>query len=134
MGKDLRMGSLREFYILDSHSLVRIWSQAVQKKSFLVPLGVALAAVFPHGASAKAAEAGLRVGQAQAAITRTADSAAIGPLLALPNGNPTATASGHYSHTSHQSHHSHHSHTSHYSSSAGGHYSHSSHSSHYSSS
>jgi hypothetical protein len=96
----------------------------VKKKPFLVPLGVALAAVFPHGASAKIADAGLRVGQAQAAIARTADTPTLGPLLALPNGNPTATASGHYSHTSHVSH------QSHYSSSAGGHYSHSSHSSH----
>jgi hypothetical protein len=107
----------------------------VKKKPFLVPLGVALAAVFPHGASAKIADAGLRVGQAQTAITRTAaDTPTLGPLLALPNGNPTATASGHYSHTSHQSHFSHQSHQSHYSSSGGGHYSHSSHSSHYSSS
>jgi hypothetical protein len=116
---------------------VALWyeygTKVLKKKPFLVPLGVALAAVFPHSSSAKLADAGLRVGQAQAAITRTADQAAIGPLLALPNGNPTATASGHYSHTSHQSHHSHHSHQSHYSSTAGGHYSHSSHSSHYSS-
>jgi hypothetical protein len=106
----------------------------VNKRSILVPLGVALAAAFPQGAQAKALDAGLGVGRAQAAVTRTAGPAAgvaLSPLLALPNGSAVAKASGHYSHTSHQSHHSH------YSSSGGGHYSHSSHtshSSHYSSS
>ncbi|MBA3867089.1 MAG: hypothetical protein H0X42_12220 [Solirubrobacterales bacterium] len=106
----------------------------MKKKPILVPLGVALAAIFPAGAQGKIADAGLSVGRAQVAITQTASSVASvaqAPLLALPNGDAVAGASGHYSHTSHVSHHSHHSH---YSSSGGGHYSHTSHASHYSSS
>lgn len=83
--------------------------------------------MFPHGAAAKVADAGLGVGRAQEAITQLANAPAASPLLALPNEDAAATASGHYSHVSH---HSHHSHRSHYSSSGGGHYSHSSHSSH----
>jgi hypothetical protein len=102
----------------------------MKKKPLLVPLGVALAAMFPQGAPAKVVDAGLSVGRAQAAITRDAGSPAFTPLLALPNEDAAATASGHYSHYSHHSHHSHHSHYSHYSSSGGGHFSHSSHSSH----
>jgi hypothetical protein len=108
----------------------------MKKKPLLVPLGVALAAILPNGAAAKVADAGLSVGHAQAAVTQSAGPASIAPLLALPNENATAGASGHYSHVSHhshQSHSSHSSHSSHYSSSGGGHYSHSSHSSHYSS-
>ncbi len=109
----------------------------MKRKPILVPLGVALAAILPQGASATVADAGLGVGRAQVAITQTASSVAgvaQAPLLALPNGDAVAGASGHYSHTSHVSHHSH---NSHYSSSGGGHYSHTSHashSSHYSSS
>jgi hypothetical protein len=107
----------------------------MKKKPILVPFGVALAAIFPHGAQAKVADAGLGVGRAQVAITQTASSMASmaqAPLLAMPNGGAVAGASSHYSHTSHVSHHSHYS-----SSGGGGHYSHTSHashSSHYSSS
>jgi hypothetical protein len=103
----------------------------MKKRPILIPtLGVALAGILPQGAQAKIADAGLGVGRAQAAITRTVE-VAPAPLLALPNGEATPAELGHHSH---QSHHSHHSHRSHYSSSGGGHYSHSSHSSHYSSS
>jgi hypothetical protein len=102
----------------------------MKRKPVLVPLGIALAAIFPQGARAKVADAGHGVGRAQAAITRTA-SLPGAPLLALPNGTPSPSELGHYSHQSHTSHHSH---RSHYSSSGGGHSSHSSHSSHYSSS
>lgn len=102
----------------------------MKRKPILVPLGVALAAIFPQGAQAKVAEVGHGLGQAQAAITRTVPNASA-PLLALPNGSPAPSELGHHSHYSHTSHSSH---RSHYSSSGGGHYSHSSHSSHYSSS
>lgn len=101
----------------------------MKKKPILVPLGVALAAMFPQGTQAKVAEVGLSVGQAQAAITQTAGvpASAQAPLLALPNGDAMPGYARHHSHYSHTSHRSHHSH---YSSSGGGHYSHSSHSSH----
>jgi hypothetical protein len=105
----------------------------MKRKPLLVPLGVALAAIFPQGTAAKIADTGVAAGNAQAAITQSANPPSVAPLLALPIGNAVAGASGHYSHVSHHSHHSHHSHYSHYSSSGGGHYSHSSHSSHYSS-
>lgn len=95
------------------------------RKPILVPVGIALAALLPQGAQAKAADAGLSLGQAQAALSRPANAGA--PLLALPKSDPTPGQARHYSHSSH---HSHHSHRSHYSSSGGGHYSHSSHSSH----
>ncbi len=96
----------------------------MKKKPILVPLGVALAAMFPTGAQATVADAGLSVGRAQAAMSQTAGQA---PLLALPNGDAVPGYARHHSHHSHYSHRSHHSH---YSSSGGGHYSHSSHSSH----
>lgn len=101
----------------------------MKRKPILVPVGVALAALVPQGAQAKVADAGISVGQAQAAITRPAISQA--PLMALPKSDALP---GYARHHSHHSHHSHYSHRSHYSSSGGGHYSHSSHSSHYSSS
>jgi hypothetical protein len=106
----------------------------VKKKPFLVPLGVALAAVLPGGAQAKPVDAGIALGRAQSAIVRTVDPGAPG-LLALPASDPAMSPFGHHSHYSHASHQSHHSHYS--SSGGGGHYSHSSHashSSHYSSS
>jgi len=101
----------------------------VKKKPILVPLGVALAAMFPQGTQAKVADAGLSVGRAQAAVVQTVGDApsAQTPLLALPNGEAVPGYARHHSHHSHYSHRSHHSH---YSSSGGGHYSHSSHSSH----
>lgn len=110
----------------------------MKKKPILVPMGVALAALFPQGVQAKAVDTGASLGQAQAAITRSApaSSSAQAPLLALPNSDAVPGYARHYSHYSHHSHHSHYSHSSHsshYSSSGGGHYSHSSHSSHYSS-
>lgn len=98
----------------------------MKRKPVLVPLGIALAAIFPQGAQAKVADAGHGVGRAQATISRTAPLPGA-PLLALPNGAPSPSELGHHSHYSHTSH------RSHYSSSGGGHYSHSSHSSHYSS-
>jgi hypothetical protein len=102
----------------------------VNKKPILLPLGVALAAMFPQGSQAKVADAGLSVGRAQAAVTKAFGDtpSAQTPLLALPNGDAVPGYARHHSH------HSHYSHRSHYSSSGGGHYSHSSHSSHYSSS
>jgi hypothetical protein len=99
----------------------------MKRKPILVPLGIALAAIFPQGAQAKVADAGLGVGRAQAAITQTSTLPGV-PLMALPNGGAAPSELGHHSHYSHTSH------RSHYSSSGGGHYSHSSHSSHYSSS
>jgi hypothetical protein len=98
----------------------------MKKKPFLVPLGVALAAVFPGGAQAKAVDTGVSLGQAQAAIVRSVDSAPA--LLALPASDPAISQLGHHSHHSHTSHVSHHSHYS--GSGGGGHYSHSSHTSH----
>jgi hypothetical protein len=108
----------------------------VKKKPFLVPIGVALAALFPAGAHAKVADTGASLGRAQISIVQSAQPAP--ELLALPASDPAMSPFGHYSHYSHTSHYSHQSHHSHYSSSGeGGHYSHSSHashSSHYSSS
>jgi hypothetical protein len=106
----------------------------VKKKPFLVPLGVALAALFPQGAPAKVVDTGAGLGRAQVSIVHNASAAAPG-LLALPASDPAMSPFGHYSHYSHTSHYSHQSHYS--SSGGGGHYSHSSHashSSHYSSS
>lgn len=100
----------------------------MKKKPILVPLGVALAAMFPPGAQAKVGDAGQSTGHAQAAVAQALPGAPDAqPLLALPNGDAMPGYARHHSH------HSHYSHRSHYSSSGGGHYSHSSHSSHYSS-
>ncbi len=95
------------------------------RKEALLPFGVALAALLPAGAQAKAIDTGASLGHAQATITRPA---ADQPLLALPNADANLGYARHHSHYSHTSHRSH---SSHYSSSGGGHYSHSSHSSHY---
>ncbi|HVW46639.1 MAG TPA: hypothetical protein VHA76_06280 [Solirubrobacterales bacterium] len=101
----------------------------MKKKPILVPLGVALAALFPHGAQAKVVDTGASLGRAQVTVVQGAGGAS--DLLALPASDPAMAPFGHHSHYSHSSHHSHHSHHSHYSSSGGGgHYSHSSHSSH----
>lgn len=102
----------------------------MKKRPFLVPLGVALAAVLPQGAQAKVIDTGATLGRAQVTIVQSAQATPV--LLALPADDPAMAPYGHYSHTSHHSHHSHYS-----SSGGGGHYSHSSHashSSHYSSS
>lgn len=100
----------------------------MKKKPVLVPLGVALAAMFPSASQAKTADAGVSAGRAQAIVAQVLPGApSTQPLLALPNGDATP---GYARHHSHHSHHSHRSHHSHYSSSGGGHYSHSSHSSH----
>jgi hypothetical protein len=100
----------------------------MNKKSILAPVGVALAALVPQAAQAKAPEVGASLGQA-VAITRSADASALhAPLLALPNDDSLPGSARHHSHYSHTSHRSHHSHYS--GSGGGGHYSHSSHSSH----
>jgi hypothetical protein len=105
----------------------------MKKKPILVPLGVALAALFPAGAQAKVVDTGASLGRAQVVVVQSANPAP--QLLALPATDPAMKPFGHHSHYSHASHQSHHSHYS--SSGGGGHYSHSSHtshSSHYSSS
>jgi hypothetical protein len=105
----------------------------MKKKPILVPLGVALAALFPQGAQAKVVDTGASLGRAQVVVVQNANPAP--QLLALPAADPAMEPFGHHSHYSHTSHQSHHSHYS--SSGGGGHYSHSSHashSSHYSSS
>jgi hypothetical protein len=105
----------------------------VKKKPFLVPIGVALAALFPGGAQAKVIDTGVGLGRAQVTVVQNVNTAP--GLLALPASDPAMAPFGHHSHYSHASHSSHQSHYS--SSGGGGHYSHSSHtshSSHYSSS
>lgn len=83
----------------------------MKKRSFLVPLGVALAALTPQ---ANAKEDGEHVGLDAVEAGNGAGRPLFEPLLALPHaGQPAFSPWGHSSHSSHASHASHASHVSH---------------------
>jgi hypothetical protein len=89
----------------------------MDKRNYLVPVGVALAALTVGGHGAASAAAAVT---APSVAVRREEEAAVALPQAVPVASTFALPVGHTSHSSHSSHSSHVSHSSHFSSSGGG--------------